>query len=84
MSGAAVTGVEFAFGCVFNLVLKMNVWDYSHLPLNIAGQICPLFTLLWSALAVVGLPLSHMVYTYLVHGKLPRRGRTSLAAGSVQ
>ena len=40
MSGAAVTGVEFAFGCVFNLALKMNVWDYSHLPFNVAGQVC--------------------------------------------
>lgn len=78
MSGAVVTGVELAFGCVFNLILKMDVWDYSHLPLNLAGQICPLFTLLWSALAVVGLPLSRMAYTYLVSGKLPRRNRNAV------
>lgn len=78
MSGVAVTGVEFVFGCVFNLAFKMNVWDYSHLPLNIAGQICPLFTLLWSGLAVVGLPLSCMLYTYLVNGRLPRRNRSAV------
>ena len=32
-----VTALEFAFGCVLNLWLKLGVWDYSHLPLNILG-----------------------------------------------
>ena len=85
MSGAAVTGVEFAFGCVFNLGLKMNVWDYSHLPFNIAGQVCLWFTILWSALAAVGLPLSRMAYSYLVTGKIPRlRPSGRLRAGAAR
>ena len=85
MSGAAVTGVEFAFGCVFNLALKMNVWDYSHLPFNIAGQVCLWFTILWSALAAIGIPLSRMAYNYLVAGKIPRlRPARQARAGAVR
>lgn len=44
---AIITGVEFAVGVLVNLALKLNVWDYSALPLNILGQICLPFSLLW-------------------------------------
>ncbi len=56
-----VTVIEFIFGVVFNIVLKMNVWDYSHMPLNIFGQICPLFTLLWAGIAIAFLPLADII-----------------------
>lgn len=42
-----ITAVEFIIGVVFNLLLNMNVWDYSHTPMNILGQICVPFTLIW-------------------------------------
>ncbi len=42
-----ITGVEFIIGVLVNLVLKMDVWDYSQMPLNILGQICLPFSLLW-------------------------------------
>lgn len=44
-----ITGVEFSIGVLVNMVLKMNVWDYSQLPLNILGQICLPFSILWFA-----------------------------------
>lgn len=47
---------EFFMGCIVNIALGWNVWDYSNLPGNILGQICPQFFLLWvfiSALAIV-------------------------------
>lgn len=53
-----ITSVEFIFGVIFNLYLKMNVWNYSKLPLNILGQICPLFTLLWGVMGLVFVPLA--------------------------
>ena len=56
-----VTVIEFIFGVIFNIVLKMNVWDYSHMPLNIFGQICPLFTLLWAGIAIAFLPLADII-----------------------
>lgn len=44
---AAVTAVEFASGTLLNIILKWNVWDYSDRFLNIFGQICPLYSVLW-------------------------------------
>ncbi len=43
ISGGIITAVEFAFGCIFNLWLGLNVWDYSDVPYNVLGQICPKF-----------------------------------------
>ena len=56
-----VTAIEFAFGVVFNLWLRMDVWDYSNMPMNILGQICPLFSLLWVGIAVAFLPLADVI-----------------------
>ena len=47
-AGAAVVlAVEFLSGCVLNLWLGLGVWDYSGIPGNVLGQICPAFGLLW-------------------------------------
>jgi len=53
-----VTAVELVFGVVFNLLLGMNVWDYSDRLFHLWGQICPLFTLLWWLLSLLLLPLT--------------------------
>ena len=48
LNGALIiTTVEFITGCIVNLGLKWNVWDYSGHFLNILGQICPVFFALW-------------------------------------
>lgn len=60
-----VTAVEFVFGVVFNLILHENVWDYSEEPLNIMGQVCPLYTLLWGILALGVVPLAEKLNTRL-------------------
>jgi uncharacterized membrane protein len=57
----SVTAVEFVFGLVFNIILGMNVWDYSGLPLNLFGQICLLYTALWMILATAFLPLADVM-----------------------
>lgn len=56
-----VTAVEFIFGVVFNIILKMDVWDYSNVPYNIMGQICPMFTLIWAGIAIAFLPLADLI-----------------------
>ena len=53
----AVTATEFIFGCVLNLWLKLDIWDYSNLPGNILGQICPQFAALWWGLCMVFIPI---------------------------
>lgn len=47
-----ITVVEFIFGCVVNLMLGLEVWDYSDRFLNIMGQVCPLFTLVWFVICI--------------------------------
>lgn len=49
---ALITGVEFVIGCMFNLLLQRRVWDYSHLPLNLLGQICLPFCMIWFLLCL--------------------------------
>lgn len=48
-----VTIVEFIAGCVINLWFGLNVWDYSELPGNILGQICPQFFLVWLLICAI-------------------------------
>lgn len=57
-AAVAITLVEFSVGVVVNLILKMNVWDYSDMPGNIFGQVCPLFTFLWFLLSCPAYALS--------------------------
>ncbi|MCM1363992.1 MAG: putative ABC transporter permease [Faecalibacterium sp.] len=47
-----ITFTEFLVGVTVNLIFKMNVWDYSSLPGNILGQICPQFSLWWFLLSI--------------------------------
>ena len=54
----SITLVELIFGIIFNIILKMNVWDYSKIPLNIFGQICPLYSMLWAGLSLLILPIA--------------------------
>lgn len=44
---AIVLIIEYFTGYVLNIKLGLNIWDYSALPLNISGQICLLYGLLW-------------------------------------
>ena len=56
-----VTAIELVFGLIFNVWLKMDVWDYSDMPFNLLGQICPSFTLLWVGIALAFLPLAEVL-----------------------
>ncbi len=47
LGGTIVTCLEFITGIVVNIILKWNIWDYSNMPGNVLGQICPQFSLLW-------------------------------------
>ena len=53
ISGITITCLEFIFGIVYNVWLKLKIWDYSSLPLNIFGQICLPFSLIWSFFGLI-------------------------------
>ena len=52
-----ITGVELLFGCVFNLLLRQNVWSYRRRRCNLWGQICLWASLRWYGLCLLLLPL---------------------------
>lgn len=52
IGSSVITACEFVSGCIFNLWLKMKVWDYSKLPFNFKGQICALYSFLWGLLCI--------------------------------
>lgn len=47
MGAFIITVSEFCTGCIVNLWLGWNIWDYSSFYGNLLGQVCPLFSLLW-------------------------------------
>lgn len=47
-----ITSLEFSVGMITNIALGWNVWDYSDKPLNVLGQICPQFSLVWFFLSI--------------------------------
>jgi len=57
IGAAAITAAEFAAGCIVNLWLGWQVWDYSDVPMNVLGQICPVFSLLWLGLCAAACPI---------------------------
>ena len=47
-----VTIIEFFSGYIINIILGLNVWDYSNLMFNYKGQISLIFTVIWFFLSV--------------------------------
>lgn len=47
-----ITVMELGCGVVVNLMLNMNVWDYSDLPFNFMGQIAVMPSFGWFLLSV--------------------------------
>jgi uncharacterized membrane protein len=52
LSALSITAVELIVGIIVNYFLKWQIWDYSSLPFNVLGQICPLFTFYWLLLSL--------------------------------
>ena len=52
-----ITSLEFITGCIVNLWLRWAVWDYSQMPGNILGQVCPQFIVLWLPVSLAGIVL---------------------------
>ena len=60
-----ITAVEFVSGIIINRIFRLDVWDYSAMPYNIMGQICPGYTLLWVALCVPLVAMITLIKNYL-------------------
>lgn len=61
-----ITAVEFSIGCIVNLGLGMNVWDYSGFRFHILGQVCLFYSFLWAILTLPALWLLNLLHTLIV------------------
>lgn len=48
-----ITTTEYFTGILVNIRWNMDVWSYEELPFNYKGQICLLFSMIWSLLSLV-------------------------------
>nr|DAW94171.1 MAG TPA: Putative ABC-transporter type IV [Bacteriophage sp.] len=69
---AIVTALEFITGCIVNLWLGWNIWDYSGLSGNILGQICPQYCLLWLPVSLAGIVLDDWLRYWWWREERPR------------
>lgn len=74
VSCAVITSLEFVSGVTVNLVLKLNVWDYSYLPMNILGQVCLPYSLLWFVLSIPAIYYEDFLRRVLFDEKIPKFG----------
>lgn len=66
-----VTVVELVSGLILNVWMGLGIWDYSHLPGNLWGQICPQFFLVWLVLCFAFIPIFDWLWYAVVGGQRP-------------
>lgn len=60
--GAIIATIaEFITGCIVNIWLGWNIWDYSEMWGNVLGQICPAFSLLWIVMSIIAIVLDDVI-----------------------
>ena len=71
IGAAVITALEFAVGMIVNKWLGWAIWDYSYLPLNICGQICLPFSLIWILLSGVAIVVDDYLRYWLFGEEKP-------------
>lgn len=72
LSGIIITAIEFLSGCVLNLWLGLDIWDYSDEFGNLFGQICLKHSCYWFLLSLVGIVLDDYIRYRLFHEPKPK------------
>lgn len=55
----ATTGAELAMGAFYRFALGVEFWDYTGIPGNVGGLVCPVFSACWTVLS--------LLLVYVVH-----------------
>ena len=71
IGGAIITILEFITGCIVNLWLGWNVWNYMWRP-NLLGQISLYSSIGWIALSAVGIILDDYIRYWFFEEDKPR------------
>ena len=66
LGAVIITLVELTTGLICNKWLQLKVWDYSHLPANLWGQVCLFFTAIWFMLCI---PVFQILQRLRLRGK---------------
>lgn len=69
---AIITTLEFITGCIVNLWLGWDIWDYSELPCNLLGQISLKSSVGWYFLSAVGIIFDDWLRYLLFNEEEPR------------
>lgn len=72
LGAVIITSVEFISGCILNIWLGLDVWDYSNIPFNLLGQICLPFSILWVFVAFVAILLDDYIRYFFFGEEKPR------------
>ena len=57
--GVILTAIEYLTGYIFEKAFKLKLWDYSDSRFNLHGRVCLLFSLCWTALALIFVTVIH-------------------------
>lgn len=57
LGAGIITALELFTGLLVNVRLGWHVWDYSNMPLNLWGQICLPYSLLWTVVSLAAILL---------------------------
>ncbi len=71
LGSLTITAMEFTSGVIVNLVMKLDVWDYSMLPFNVMGQICLPYSILWLVLSIPAIYYEDILRHFLFGEKIP-------------
>lgn len=67
------TTVELIAGFILNRFFHARWWDYSDMPLNLNGYICPAFSIIWGLAVVFAVKLAHPAISAFTVGIIPTK-----------
>lgn len=67
-----VLPLEFLAGVILNILLKLDVWDYSNLPFNIMGQSSLLFAFIFIPVILLAIVIDDLIRWKFFKEEKPR------------
>lgn len=71
IGASIITILEFVTGIIVNIILEWNVWSYEGVPLNVLGQICLPFSIIWFFLSFFAIVLDDYLRYWLFKEEKP-------------
>lgn len=61
MGSLIITILEYYSGVLLNIKLGLDIWNYSHIPWNVDGQVCLPYSILWIFVGIFAVILDDSV-----------------------